>query len=90
MVSALESNIASGGVLCLSGIRTEQLDALKDAYGPSLEWLDDQYAELSANECEGSVESYGFDCVRWARLIGRRRNSNRQTDIERMSESAIQ
>ena len=90
MVAALGSNIASGGLLCLSGIRPEQVDALKDAYHDSFEWLDDQYAELSANECEGSVESYGFDCGRWARLIGRRRSSNRQTDIERMSESAIQ
>lgn len=90
MVSALASNIVSGGLLCLSGIRPEQVDALKDAYGTSFDWLDDQYAELSANECEGSIESYGFDCGRWARLIGRRRNSNRQSDIERMSESAIQ
>jgi ribosomal protein L11 methyltransferase len=89
MVAALASNIAPDGLLCLSGIRPNEVDALKAAYDSSFEWLNDYYAELSARECEGSIESYGFDCGRWARLVGRRRQEDRKADIERMSELAV-
>jgi hypothetical protein len=89
MVAALASNISPNGLLCLSGIRPNEVDSLKAAYDSSFEWLDNQYAELSASECEGSMESYGFDCGRWARLIGRRKQDDRQGDIERMSELAV-
>eukprot|EP00585_Thalassiosira_rotula_P019948 CAMPEP_0196200550 /NCGR_PEP_ID=MMETSP0912-20130531/3818_1 /TAXON_ID=49265 /ORGANISM="Thalassiosira rotula, Strain GSO102" /LENGTH=134 /DNA_ID=CAMNT_0041473945 /DNA_START=1 /DNA_END=402 /DNA_ORIENTATION=+ len=65
MVAAIVTNLQEGGLLCLSGIRPAQVDALKGAYGGSIEWLDDQYAELSADETSNCIESYGFDCGRW-------------------------
>ena len=90
MVAAIVSNIADGGLLCLSGIRPgSEVNSLKEAYGEYMEWIDEQYAELSAEETEGSIESYGFDCGRWARLVGRKRSGNSQSDIERMSELAV-
>ncbi|CAB9518547.1 protein L11 methyltransferase [Seminavis robusta] len=87
MVAALVSNLAPGGWLCLSGIRPHQVDALKQAYGESIEW--EHSAELSASECEGSLESYGFDTGRWARLAGRRKRNDREEDIQSMSELAV-
>ena len=33
--------------------------------------IDDHYGELLADETEGSIESYGFDVGRWARVVGR-------------------
>ena len=89
MVAAIVSNVADGGLLCLSGIRPAEVDALKAAYDEYMEWMDAQYAELSAEETEGSIESYGFDCGTWARLVGRKRSSDSQSDIERMSELAV-
>jgi ribosomal protein L11 methylase PrmA len=89
MVSALSTNIAPNGLLCLSGIRPHEVDALKSAYGTNFEWIDDQYAEMSAIDCEGSIQSYGFDCGRWSRLVGRRRETNRDYDVMVMSESAV-
>ena len=90
MVATMLSNLAPGGLLCLSGIRPDEVDALKAAYGHSMEWCDDQYAELSASDCEGSLESYGFDTGRWARLVGKHvRADNRDADIQRMSDLAV-
>ena len=89
MVAAIVSNLADGGLLCLSGIRPEQVDSCKTAYGPYIEWMDEQYAELSAEQTQGSIESYGFDCGKWARLVGRKKKSDNQNDIERMSELAV-
>ena len=89
MVSAIASNISPNGLLCMSGIRPNQVDALKSAYDSTFKWLDEQYAELSAEECEGSMDSYGFDCGRWARLVGRRNQDNREAEIEMMSELAV-
>jgi ribosomal protein L11 methyltransferase len=89
MVAALASNVAPNGLLCLSGIRPNEIESLKNAYNDTFDWLDEGYAELSANECEASIESYGFDCGRWVRLIGRRKQDNREADIEKMSESAV-
>ena len=89
MVAALVSNLAVGGRLCFSGIRPAEVDSLKAAYEEHMEWLDDEYAELSADETEGSIESYGFDCGRWSRVVGRKRLSDNQSDIERMSELAV-
>jgi hypothetical protein len=80
---------APNGLLCLSGIRPNEIEPLKNAYNDTFDWLDEGYAELSANECEASIESYGFDCGRWVRLIGRRKQDNREADIEKMSESAV-
>jgi len=88
MVAAIVSNMAAGALLCLSGIRPNEVDSLKQAYGVYMEWIDDQYAELSATETEGSLESYGFDCGRWARLVGRKVSTN-DRDIEAMSELAV-
>ena len=89
MVSALVTNIAPGGLLCLSGIRPHQVDSLKQAYREHVEeWVD--YNELSAVDTEGSVDSYGFDVGQWSRLAGRiRRNRDRKGDVESMSELAV-
>jgi hypothetical protein len=90
MVAAIVSNMVPGALLCLSGIRPDEVDSLKAAYSDHMEWLDDQYAELSASETVGSVESYGFDCGRWARLVGRKtEGAGRDRDIESMSELAV-
>jgi ribosomal protein L11 methylase PrmA len=90
MVSAIVSNLVPGALLCLSGIRPDEVDSLKAAYKDHMEWLDDEYAELSASETEGSLESYGFDCGRWARLVGRKTaGAGRDHDIQSMSELAV-
>lgn len=87
MVAALASNTNVNGLLCLSGIRPNEVDSLKYAYGEHFEWLDEDFGELAAQETEGSLDSYGFDCGTWARLVGRKKTNDR--DIERMSELAI-
>ena len=90
MVAAILTNLKPGGLLCLSGVRPAEVDSLKDVYGQQVTWMDEQYGELDASETEGSLESYGFDCGRWARLVGRKNQDNRGADIERMSELAVQ
>ncbi|EJK63158.1 hypothetical protein THAOC_16202 [Thalassiosira oceanica] len=87
MVAALLSNLKDGGLICLSGIRPDEVDSLKEAY-ENIEWLEDQYAELTATETTNCIESYGFDVGNWARLVGRKKSSS--GFIERMSELAIQ
>ncbi|KAL7433600.1 hypothetical protein ACHAXM_003619 [Skeletonema potamos] len=87
MVAALVTNLEDGGLLCLSGIRPGEVDSLKETY-TGFEWLDDQYAELSASETTNSIESYGFDCGRWARLVGRKMAEN-DSFIQQMSELAV-
>lgn len=87
MVAALTTNLEDGGLLCLSGIRPGEVDALKEAY-TVFEWLDDQYGELSAVETENSIESYGFDCGRWARLVGRKK-VEKGSFIQQMSDLAV-
>lgn len=89
MVAALVSNLGHGGMLCLSGIRPHEVDSLKEAYNESIEWIDDHYGELSAEETEGSLASYGFDCGSWSRLVGRKRSVDGKCEIERMSELAV-
>jgi ribosomal protein L11 methylase PrmA len=90
MVSALVTNIAPGGLLCLSGIRPSQVDSLKVAYHDHVEtWLEEDYDELSADETEGSIDSYGFDVGRWSRLVGRIKMRENGIDIEGMSELAV-
>lgn len=91
MVAAIVTNLQEGGLLCLSGIRPKEVDALKEAYDDSIEWIDDQYAELSADETTNCIESYGFDCGRWARLVGRKRvaNDGDSSFIEQMSDLAV-
>jgi hypothetical protein len=90
MVAAIVSNLVPGALLCLSGIRPDEVDSLKAAYKDHMEWLDDQYDELSASETQGSLESYGFDCGRWARLVGRKTaGAGHDRDIETMSELAV-
>ena len=88
MVSALVSNMRPGGLLCLSGIRPAEVDSLKTAYGQHVEWMDDHYGELSAEESEGSIESYGFDVGTWSRLVGRIKVDNKM-DVNAMSELAV-
>ena len=88
MVSAILSNVAPGGLICFSGIRPWEVESLKAAYDNHLEWIDTQYAELSADETEGSVESYGFDVGRWSRVVGRLKE-NCGMDLETMSELAV-
>jgi 2-polyprenyl-3-methyl-5-hydroxy-6-metoxy-1,4-benzoquinol methylase len=91
MIAALISNIAPGGLLCLSGIRPgDQIDSLKRAYGPHVEWLLDDYAELAASETPSSIESYGFDCGVWCRLVGRKVTTRSRSDeIASMSDLAV-
>jgi ribosomal protein L11 methylase PrmA len=89
MVAALVTNMAPGGLLCLSGIRPNEVNSLKAAYGHAIEWMDDQYAELCAQDTEGSLESYGFDCGCWSRLVGRKLQTSTREDIEKMSELAV-
>jgi ribosomal protein L11 methylase PrmA len=88
MVSALVSNLRPGGFLCLSGIRPAEVDSLKAAYEQHVEWMDDHYRELSAEESEGSIESYGFDVGSWSRLVGRIKDDNNM-DVNAMSELAV-
>jgi len=89
MVSAIMTNLAPNAYLVLSGIRPAEVDALKDAYGKYVDWLDDQYAELAACDTEGSIESYGFDVGIWCRLVGRVKKEGGTMDIETMSELAV-
>jgi len=90
MVAALVSNIRPGGLLCLSGIRPgDQVESLRLAYGDYMEWMDHQYAVLAASETQQSIESYGFDCGAWSRLVGRKKTSSREDDIAAMSELAV-
>ena len=63
MVAAILSNLALGGKLCLSGIRPHEVDALRQAYGDSVAWCEDQYGELSCSDCEGSMASYCMDLI---------------------------
>lgn len=87
MVAALVTNIRPGGMLCLSGIRPNEVQSLRSVYDPHVEWIDSEYAELSASDTPGSVESYGFDCGRWARLVGRMRLGT--VNIDALSELAV-
>jgi hypothetical protein len=87
MISALMTNIQPNGLICFSGIRPWEVDSLRAAYEPYLEWLDDHYAELDAQQTEGSVESYGFDVGPWARVVGRIKPKG--IDIRDMSEMAV-
>ncbi|KAL7554259.1 hypothetical protein ACHAWF_017678 [Thalassiosira exigua] len=90
MVAAIVTNVREGGLLCLSGIRPGgEVESLLEAYGDCVEWLDEQYAELSAAETENCLESYGFDCGRWARLVGRKRTVQGDGFIEQMSDLAV-
>ena len=88
MVSAITTNMEPGSLLCLSGIRPNEVDSLKVAYDDHVDWLDEHYGELSADETEGSIESYGFDVGRWARVVGRLKATGGM-DIESMSELAV-
>jgi ribosomal protein L11 methylase PrmA len=69
MVAAIVSNMVPGATVVSFGHSTE-VDSLKAAYADHAEWLDDQYAELSAVETGSIVVR--FDCGRWARLVGRK------------------
>jgi 2-polyprenyl-3-methyl-5-hydroxy-6-metoxy-1,4-benzoquinol methylase len=89
MVAAILSNLAPNGLLCLSGIRPDEILSLKTAYGDSVEWLNDQCEALSAVDTEGSISSYGFDCGIWSRVVGRKKTGSRDDDIQTMSELAV-
>lgn len=88
MVSAIMTNIRPNGLVCFSGIRPHEVDSLKEVYGSYVNWIDNDYAELSAQETEGSIESYGFDVGTWSRLVGRVKE-NGGIDTETMSELAV-
>lgn len=88
MVAAILTNLAPGGLLCLSGIRPgEQVESLRTAYGDSVDWIG--YEELSAQDTLGSLHSYGFDCGTWACLVGEKRSVSREEDVATMSELAV-
>jgi SAM-dependent methyltransferase len=90
MVVTLMSNLATDGLLCLSGIRPgDQVDSLRAAYGPHVAWIAEDYAELAAAETPSSIDSYGFDCGVWCRLVGRKTATQRSDEIAAMSESAV-
>ena len=84
-----QTNLEENGLLCLSGIRPGEVESLKAAYDDSIEWIDDQYAELSATETTNCIESYGFDCGRWARVVGRKKVQNSDSFIQQMSDLAV-
>ena len=65
------------------------MKSLRLAYGDYMEWIDDQYAVLKSSETQSSIESYGFDCGVWCRLVGRKKTSSREDDIASMSELAV-
>lgn len=88
MVAALVTNIRSRGFLCLSGIRPGEVDALKAAYNDHVDWEDSLYKELSAQETKGSIESYGFDVGKWARVVGRIK-ANHKISIDSLSDLAV-
>jgi ribosomal protein L11 methylase PrmA len=91
MVAALITNLKSSGgaYLCLSGIRPgPQVEALKAAYSDHLEWQEDLYGELDAQDTVGSAESYGFDVGAWARVVGRLKK-NHTIDIAALSDMAV-
>jgi hypothetical protein len=44
---------------------------------------------LAAVDTEGSINSYGFDCGLWSRLVGRKKSTLRQDEISAMSELAV-
>lgn len=88
MVSAIVTNLAPKGLLCLSGIRPSEVDSLKQAYGEYIEWVDKHCAELAASDTIGSFESYGFDVGTWSRLVGRVKKGG-GLGIEAMSELAV-
>ena len=89
MVAAIVTNLREGGLLCLSGIRPGEIGSLKEAYGDSIEWLEDDYADLSAVETTNCIKTYGFDVGRWARLVGRKRAEDGSSFIEQMSDLAV-
>lgn len=91
MVAALVSNVAPGGLLCLSGIRPgDQVESLRRAYGQSVDWIEEQCGELAASQTASSFDSYGFDCGVWSRLVGRKKlGASRDDDIASMSELAV-
>lgn len=63
---------------------------MKKAYGNSIEWLDNDYAEVSADETANCIENYGFDIGRWARLVGRRVSEGDDSSfVEQMSDLAV-
>jgi hypothetical protein len=88
MVSAIMSNVRPNGLVCFSGVRPTQVDSLKEVYGPYVDWINESYAELSAKETEGSIESYGFDVGTWSRLVGRVKDTG-GISTEAMSELAV-
>ena len=88
MVSATITNMAPGGLLCLSGIRPAEVDSLKAVYSEFVEWINEDCTELSAKESEGSIESYGFDVGTWSRLVGKVKEKGGM-DVEAMSELAV-
>ena len=91
MIAALISNMAPGGLICLSGIRPgDEVETLKSAYSEHVEWVRNDYAELSASETPNSIASYGFDCGTWCRLVGRKVSTrSRSEDIASMSDLAV-
>jgi ribosomal protein L11 methylase PrmA len=91
MIAALISNIVPGGLLCLSGIRPgDQVETLKSVYSDHIEWIMEDYMELSASDTPSSIDSYGFDCGTWCRLVGRKVSTrSRSDDINSMSDLAV-
>mmetsp|Transcript_45367 Transcript_45367/g.91525 ORF Transcript_45367/g.91525 Transcript_45367/m.91525 type:complete len:300 (+) Transcript_45367:49-948(+) len=84
MVAALCSNTRPGGLICLSGVRPDEVSSLRAAYAGWVEWDDSLYAEASPG-AEGK-DYWG----RWARLDGRRFDSKSNAAmIDELSEQAV-
>ena len=81
LAAAIKSNLAPGGLLCLSGVRPHEIGSLKEAYGTWVEWEDWMYAE--ADPGVGGEAYWGT----WARLVGRRVATPEQTAM--LSEHAV-
>jgi len=89
MVSTIVSNLLPGAWLCLSGIRPDEVNSLKAAYNNYVDWDDDMYAELAAQDVEFSIESYGFDVGTWSRVVGRIKMNVQSIDSRNFSEEAV-
>lgn len=89
MIAALVSSVRPGGYLCFSGIRPDEVTSLQSAYREYgiEEWIDQD--ELAAVDTPGSIDSYGFDCGTWSRIVGRREMIDNAEAIARMSEQAV-
>lgn len=93
MIIAIMTNVKSNGIICFSGLRVHEVQTLQNAYES---YIDTWYniTILDSKDCVGSIDSYGYDCGIWCRIVGRKKkhddnNDQRQQDILSMSDAAV-